>query len=88
MTITISTNQRADISRDAAIAQVNAKGEVWLWPKGLGEGPIVIFDEHDWDAVVSAVAMARKSADGKGRAPALSGYTACEGVFTSEDSSY
>lgn len=85
MTITISTSSRVDIARDSAIAQVNAKGEVWVWPKGLGEGPIVIFDSHDWDAVVAAVASARKASDGKGWAPALSGYTACEGVFVSDD---
>lgn len=85
MTITVSTNTSVDLERDRAVARVDAKGAVWLWPKGLGEGPVVIFDEHDWDAVAVAVASARKSRDGNGFAPKLDGYTACEGCAVDSD---
>lgn len=73
MSIRISTAASMDLAKDAAVVRVN-EGGIWIWPQGIGVGPMIVMDEADWDELVARVAAARSAT-----ALDLLNYSATEG---------
>ena len=81
MSYTVTSISMGNVPTHTPLAMVK-DGDVFLWPGGLGVGPMMVMSISDWETLRNsadaaiAVAITTSVVEGVG---GLFGYTACEG---------
>lgn len=81
MSVRVGTLQTAEVPPRTPLARVDANGDVWIWPGGIGFGPAITMSLRDWVAIRNSVESAigvHGLTDVQRR---LVGYTCCEGTI-------
>jgi hypothetical protein len=74
MSVTVSNFQTVELPQGTPLACVGQRGDVTLWPSGIGQGPSITMSVSDWHALKTAAEGALLVARNR-----LDGYSACEG---------
>lgn len=63
MSVTVSVMSTVVVAGGEPIARVESDtGTIHLWPGGVGVGPVIHIDAHDWPRIVNGVHAAQMAA--------------------------
>ena len=63
MTVRVSTVQSAHVPEAGAILASVKDGDIYIWPRGHGVGPLIVMSRDDWRRISREVMMALSRAD-------------------------